>query len=408
MEVAMARPLERPTGLVSSDELIYAMQMAKFAFSGFIQDTKDLIAQKVRSEIKAAKDYGSEPQQQLALTRGRALKKWLATQTPLSWSNNNGKTDNYATLLLLMHNNPDEPRGDLQKSRHSMTYFEMAEHMLQMTSQAQIAAPVVKDGYFIHILPLAVNAIKSKLMAIVGSQETSLVPKILAQTLKQMKIEFVPWHIENDNPRSNHRAVRYNWFLTLRSNSTTSLPLTKMLSPEESAKIQAQNLAIQHPDGAWEVPECLDMMGNLWNKNCLPLDWSIDYASLDRVAKNKPDQRLLVETYEYVRDNFSAKENPLHDLAMICGILFSRMAPNLYHSKEVEWTDIANAKMITDDIRALPWIKGTSSKGVKERRPLLTMMIAALVGLLDEQSPLAKQVARKGIIGTTWSTKHCK
>ena len=149
-------------------------------------------------------------------------------------------------------------------------------------------------------------------------------------------------------------------------------------------------------------------MDSLWNKNVLPMDWAICHASLKSI-KTKKDADVVISTYQYVEDNFVGHTNWIHGMAIIWGILFSRVAPFICHSKEdIDFSDRNNPTLITQDIRNLPWIVPSSTKkGVTDSLPLLTMMVTAIIAYLDDNSPMSKYLVEKNYIqGDTWTNKH--
>ena len=88
-------------------------------------------------------------------------------------------------------------------------------------------------------------------------------------------------------------------------------------------------------------------MDSLWNKNVLPMDWAICHASLKSI-KTKKDADVVISTYQYVEDNFVGHTNWIHGMAIIWGILFSRVAPFICHSKEdIDFSDRNNPVLYT-------------------------------------------------------------
>lgn len=71
------------------------MQICEIAFEAFFEDTKKLVAEGVRKDIKhGIADASSPEQRKAALSRGRrrevALKSWLKSKHPLAYGQNGG------------------------------------------------------------------------------------------------------------------------------------------------------------------------------------------------------------------------------------------------------------------------------------------------------------------------------
>ena len=73
----------------------------------------------------------------------------------------------------------------------------------------------------------------------------------------------------------------------------------------------------------------------------------MSHASL-RSIRAKKDADVIIDTYQYVQDNFAGHANWIHGLALIWGLLFSRVAPFICHSKEdMNFTNRNNSILVT-------------------------------------------------------------
>ena len=412
MQVAKERTMIT-LGKDGDDDLAFAKHIISFHVAAFIQDTKGLVVTKVQAEIRQTLKTGNTKEKSWARTRHQALKGWSQSKTPLSWRNEDNLSENYARLGIITtkNNHSDDNRvsqAQLNTSPTTMSHLELAQMCIKMLSSSRIAAPVLKDGQFIQILPIAINMIKSRCSH--WDNINGLIEKLLETTFKNMNIDFIPWHIQSTNPRSHFLVVQYDHWLILKkvSRQPSTNTNNNVLSPIESANAMAAQATAQNSDSLWKLPCYLHEMDSLWNKNVLPMEWAMCHASLNSI-KAKQDADVVISTYQYVKDNFAGHTNWIHGMAIIWGILFSRVAPFICHSKEdINFTDRTNPILITQDIRDLPWIEPSSTKkGVTDGLPLLTMMITAIIAYLDDKSPMSKYLVEKNYIqGDTWTSKH--
>jgi hypothetical protein len=394
------------------DDLLFSKHIISFPVSAFIQDTKDLVNTRVKAEISQILKTGNAKEKAWAKTRYDALKAWSQSETPLTWRNGDNLSENYARLSIITNKNnlSDQNRvsqAQLATSPTSMSHHDLAKLCIKMLSSRRVSAPICKDGQFIQILQIAINLIHSRCSN--WNNVNTLIEQVLAKKFKEMNVDFIPWHIESQNPRSHYIVVQYDYWLILKNAPPhTNQNNMVLLSPLDSANSMAAHVSAQNSHSSWNLPRSLHEMDSLWNKNVLPNEWAICHASLNSI-KDKQDADVIIQTYQYVKDNFSGHNNWVHGMAIIWGILFSRVAPFICHSKEdIEFDHKNNPKVITQNIRDLPWIEPSSTKkGVTDNLPLLTMMVTAIIAYLDDKSPMSIYLIKKNFIqGDTWTNKH--
>ena len=258
MQVAKERTM-MTLGQDGDDDIAFVKHIISFPVSAFIQDTKDLIVTKVQAEIKQTMKTGNTKEKSWARTRHQALKGWSQSKTPLTWRNEENLSENYACLCIITNkdNHSDDNRvsqAQLNTSPTPMSHHELAQICIKMLSTSRITAPVVKDGQFIQILPIAINMIKSRCSH--WDNIDGLIEKLLAFTFKNMNIDFIPWHIESSNPRSHFRVVQYNHWLILKkaSGQPSTSQNNLVLSPIESANAMAAQVTAQNTDSPWKLP----------------------------------------------------------------------------------------------------------------------------------------------------------
>ena len=77
----------------------------------------------------------------------------------------------------------------------------------------------------------------------------------------------------------------------------------------------------------------------------LPCDWDISHASLGNLQKKK-DAAYVCNIYDFVEANYDGTRW-IHHLALIMGILFSRIVPYVFWPKEEKITEITDTNLVT-------------------------------------------------------------
>lgn len=150
-------------------------------------------------------------------------------------------------------------------------------------------------------------------------------------------------------------------------------------------------------------------METLWSKKNLPVDWNVEYASLETIPQDDEGQ-YVHETYKYVASSYDGNKWH-HHLALIMAIFITTILPEVFYpdqDKAELYKNIGTAA-VTQMMRNLPWAKTKtiSHKGVTAPRPYITMLTTAIIAVFEEQSPL-RQYAKvhKNAFGQPWTGKH--
>jgi hypothetical protein len=103
-------------------------------------------------------------EQALAEKRKGALNEWMKLPRPLSWSSENGVPNGtYRKLVVILHDQVNEPAQALQEADRKTDYYQLAERLYNMGKQVNalpIVASVVKQGSFAHALPTVIAMIR--------------------------------------------------------------------------------------------------------------------------------------------------------------------------------------------------------------------------------------------------------
>jgi hypothetical protein len=376
------------------------------ALAVFIHDCKTLVENHVRAVIARGITSEVPEEKELALRRQKALKNWSKTFLALAWSSEQqSNAETYRYLMTILHTNPSSQPTQLNKAPDSWTYEIMAKHLLKIgmkESNASVEAPVTSSGSFIIALPLAIQYIRS-VRGTSPDTDTFLVLEI-ARMMRRMHIDFVPW--KKDTRGS--RAAQPNVWMILHKGPGRSLnAIQAVQSPEEVTQELAEKARDEEPGVEWEIPEKLCEMKDLWKKEVLPSDWNLKHASLDS-CRHQAEASYVWKTYEFVETNYDGTYW-MHHLALICGILFSRVAPSIFFPRNCALPQTTDVQQLTKAIREITWTRKTSGshKGMTAAKPFVTMVTTALIGFWDTRSDLFKHLQTSGgKLGESWTSKH--
>lgn len=377
------------------------------ALAIFIQDCKTLVESHVRPSISS--DISSEKgdEKELGLRRRKALKEWMNTFLALAWSTGKqSKAETYLCLITILHRDPGTIPSQLQKSKDSWTYEIMAKHLFKIgTNEGNtVEAPVTSSGSFVTALRLAIGYIR-KLRGTSPDADAYIVIELGAM-MRRMHIDFVPW---KKNTQGARAAQATEWMILHRGGGSSSRAIQLPQSTEDIAQEMAEQAKDEEPGVEWEIPGQLYDMKGLWNKEVLPTDWDIKHASLE-TQRQKSEAEYVWRTYEFVQSQYDAALWK-HHLALICGILFSRVAPFIFFPRNTSLPQTASPEDLTRAIREVPWTKNTGGnhKGMTAARPFVTMVTTSLIGFWDTRTPFYKHLQANNMAqGEHWTSKHGK
>jgi hypothetical protein len=390
----------------TNDQLTLANAVAYHSLSLFLQDTKDLVTAHVKHDI----DVQIKSDQQLISSHGKrrkmALNTWIKSEAPLSWTADDSQTSGaYLQLITILGSNPNSSPSELQRSPDLYSHFQLATRLYKICTCQKATAPVCPNGSFFPVLPLAIARIRLSLPCLDNQAPDAPIISIFAKMLRKMKIDFVPWHkCETQNSRAY--VVQPNWWMMMKATPMAEINQGLPKQPEQVNAELADYVMLSDPNAPWDLPDTLQDMGPLWNKYKLPSDWSLDAASLP--ASHPGDKNYYVRhTYEYMETHYDGRIW-WHHLALVWGILFSKVTPYVFASKK----DMQLSRGSLDEqIHMLPWETRTTKNhgGVSMPLPFVTMVSTTIFALLDSNSPLSKRAAQnKNAFGDPWTSKHGK
>jgi hypothetical protein len=103
---------------------------------------------------------------------------------------------------------------------------------------------------------------------------------------------------------------------------------------EEITQELAEKARDEDAGAEWDIPGQLYEMKELWMKRVLLTDWDIKHALLE-MQRQQPEAEYVWRMYEFVEREYDGTYWK-HHLALICGILVSRVAPMIFIPRNTE------------------------------------------------------------------------
>jgi len=408
--MATLSPHNLPSMFHEQDEdVTMANGIAYHCLTMFLQDCKDIVASSVRTSINTQLRSQDRSDQRLGKARKTALKEWCKSDKPLSWGSDPESTsDTYRQLLIILNDNGEGRPPVLKTSPETYTYIEMARRFINISEKNKAVAPVSPQGSFLASLGLAIKRIH-KCVSLDEEENYELVIKVIGKMLKKMDIHFVPWHkAEKNNTRAY--VVQGDWWLMLKPGSSAQINRRIMRDPVDLHAEVADEAHREDKHAPWNLANTLQEMGPLWKKVVLPSEWDLKHASLTETQPGHKNH-YVKETYEYVRNIYDG-EIWWHHMALIWGILFSKIIPYLFISEaSMAMVLVKSGPQLIGDVRKMAWVrtKSENHKGLTNPQPFVTMLPTAIIALLDSRSPLQQRMGKnKGALGDGWTSKHGK
>jgi hypothetical protein len=298
-------------------------------------------------------------------------------------------------------------------SEHQLNLDNFIDLLVDRARKSQFGgAPFIPHAQFQHILPFAVEKLTAH-AAHLGKDAADHIRECLKQSMLSLHIHMIPWSPPHDGSR--HRPIhspRFNAWVTfgavntarLQSSSTALRPMERQEVAIRATQETAQNADANSP---WEASsKTISKLYKVLNRRILPRDFRApDFSTSE-------DSQYVRETYKYVRDNINL-DHPLHHLALIIGIIFSHLCPDVFTeapplsaggSAELHRSNEVAAKYLS----TLPWSNRTDAakKGNTQRDIYVCMVTTYIVALYDPKSPLRQYHSLHGKLGNPWTGKH--
>ncbi|CCM06536.1 uncharacterized protein FIBRA_08809 [Fibroporia radiculosa] len=396
-----------------------AAMIAHIALSVYIEDVKQLVAFGVRRAIKSvtpaileSMSPSDRQHHELRLTR---LDQWLKVDNPLSH-----EKGVYATITsAICEHSLDIAQGLPAPDDNDTTQREFATALYGMTKPHHphtLGAPLISRGGSIAVLQAAVELIHAYVPpALEGLQHEQWCIDVLLIAARGLQICYVPWSPPNPQGagRRSSKVVWNYWKNVSKADRSPRPTLIDQiehafaLGPSQRGKEAAFNAAMASSQSPWDVASIrLSELGHYLNRQVLPTEMKFSYANIAQ-----QDTGYCSQTYRWVLAHFDFGK-PLHQLALICGIVMSKVAPNVFYTTQDDPLHIPPT-MTPDEVTSFivdaPWITNTTRKGAKDGGPFVIMFTVLIISLLEPASPLYRQYVATGKrhgLGGAWTKKH--
>ncbi|KAH7905349.1 hypothetical protein BJ138DRAFT_1118552 [Hygrophoropsis aurantiaca] len=383
----------------------YAAYAACIALRVYMAEAVSFVVSEVAKKLNNLALSSDRSDRANAKIRQGALKKWREHADPF------GPNEPYN--LLVRASVGDNIGNGLPLSNQgnkSVTWF--ADHLYTVANTYKLPqAPFIKGGSAFSVFQVALAEI-TKVAAYKPPSKAhrAFVVDVLSDVCDHLKLHFVPWYPnrrDNQSGRSSGVVVSNCWLKVGLASTSSNHPLAhSSLSLSESQDRQAAEAAEAAHRGderaAWQASlYTIQRLPEILNKSKLPLDWNIRNASVNN------SEPYVKETYEFVSTHYNGSK-PVHQLALICAIVVSRMIPQISQPKGLppNATGTGDTKTVTDAVRRTQWVE-PNSKGYKDSLPFLVMFSTFIIAMYEPESPLRKYIAGHGeALGPSWTDKH--
>ena len=372
-----------------------ALVIAYLAIEFYVADIKSLVATGVKQWIKDANNNDSS---------NRQTKKRIKASLAL-WESKKHPFD-YAHYMILCDIVDPSSASLPPSSRPQLTLrtflADLIQHGLRGT---KTGPPFVNGGSFQHVLPVALK----KLEAHATLHEIEPLPymsDVLERVWLLFRLHNIPWTPISQPGRATRqsRTIVYNAWSHFGGQRDPQQDARIIQPHQQRAAAVQRNLKemlLSDADGPWTSGDItIQNIHTILHRHILPEDFVIPDMSLSQ------DATYIMDTYRYVRDNF-ALPNPLHQLALIIGIMFSKLAPNVFTKKPkgVDYEVLATPESTRTYLQTLGW-ETRNKKGLTQQNIFVSMVTTYIIAIYDEDSPLRKYHAEHGTFGDHWSAKH--
>jgi hypothetical protein len=401
-------------GLSSTDER-RAMRIAEIAFMALFDDTRQLVADGVRSDIASRVLQAETPLQKSKETkrgkdREKYLKEWLKSEQPLKYGHGGGGETFQALLQAVVPAEMDIAYGLPNITDHSMTRSRLVDLLIAMStpsSPSRPSAPVMKDGTFLPVLKEAHRILLVLSQETTNDSRRSFVSSYFFRAIEHLRISFVPSHPSSPSgpgaPRT--KPVFNSWaLLGLPQSRPLHHPLPQPSaypsSSQQAADVALASTLASDSNSEWFVkPITLATLHTVLHKTSLPADFA---------AVSHGKEEYVTNTYNWVRANYDGT-NTIHHFALVVSIIASSLIPRLFMPKDVKshFLGADSREGVRKAYHTVPWVI-REKKGMADASIFISMFTTFIIALYEPTSPLRQHIdqsPRKGL-GNAWTDKH--
>jgi len=387
--------------------------MCIIAFDAFFEDTKQLVAQGVRSDIARRKANASSEEEFALIAdwsylREGHLTAWLKLLSPLSYKDDTGN-DSYKHLLGAI--SPDQSaviHGLPNWHEASTNHSDMADRLFSMSAPENPTdprAPVLRTGSFLPVLKVVHRALADMVDPRDKTNQIKVVKRAFVLSLETFKVGFAPAvKLRTGTSGRPYTKPLFNSWGHLGLPDASTIAVEENLGPRPNlnlATVALNNAVATDAYSGWTAADLnLDSMKNILDKMNLPTD--LQTPSVSTAA-------YMNETYGWVRANYN-RTKIFHHLSLLVAIVMSNsLLPHLHypkHNKKQLFLD-ATPEEVRKIYNEMEW-ETKSGNGQMEWKIFICMFMTYMIAMYEKESPLQKHMVtspRKGE-GDKWRDKH--
>ena len=382
-----------------SRSLLYTFQQC---CKVYVADVVALVVETVTEQVNSAiadEDIALRAQ---ANGRKNALNLWRKHDHPLAYGENA-----YSLLLKAVTTDPNALAHGLPLSNHgqkSLIWFAEQVFAAATSNASRTIPPFWKHGRALSLFKMAFQEAERILAAPLDNPESrSTVTQLIAKAASATRICNIPW-----SPNHTGFAGRPSTTVTTTTwiNLGHASPIPRVLHQNNEADIlnNATEQALANDTQAqWSTAGLsIQDLHTILNRQVLPDEWDIDAMTWPSGSK----AAYVHNTYIWVRDTFDATL-PLHQVAILTSIIFSKLLPNICHN--IPTPSGSASHNVTNIVRNAPWVptSATCRKGMKQSIPFVIMMTTFIIAIYEHTSPLRKYMRKhSNSLGSPWTKKH--
>ena len=396
-----------------------AMRICNIAFDAFFEDTKKLVSDGVKKDIKQRIGAASSREdRKAAISRGKsridALKAWKKFNRPLAYGQSDDAKEGYEIFQHLLRAVSEDDatlaRGFRGWDNNSKTHHDFAQLLIDMshpTSPIAPIAPVLKDGSFLPVLKVAHTSILEIVHMKGLVQQQIFLNKAIRTALVVFKIHFFPAHKDNTGTRgAPNKVPLFNYWGNLGLRPSENDPaldpdVISIRPPSVEPETIAYNNAVASDCRApWRAANLnLKTLKNELNKTTLPKDFTIP---------DKINEKYVDGTYDFVLEKYDGTKK-IHHLALLVSIIVATcLLPSLFppDNSRPKFKKASTKQEVRAIYENMEWCI-RSKKGMKEKKVFIGMITSYIIALYEKKSPLREHMLTAGL-GNAWTYKNSK
>ncbi len=390
-----------------ADELLRpSLVIAHLAIRAYQKDIINLVCTSINARVNELKLSDDPTERQQGIVLQRDLKSWKSLPQPLHYD---------AILDLIRIVSP----GSIKlppASTATLNMDDFVHDLIHAGQQERIrGAPFIQKGQFQHVLPSAIKHLSSQASAFLVDSDThpeQHAASCLKTVMLAIGIHAVPWTppvVGPGRPISSPSITAWAMFGGLRINSNaipapSFRPAERHQAAMEEALEQSKD---EDPNAPWTIlPVKMRHLRKFLNRRVLPTDFTHP-----DIRSEGPETRYVRETYDYAAERLDLS-NPLHHLAFLLGVIYSKLCPNVF--TELPRDDFSSDALKKDEksareyLNSIPWTNriAAGKKGTSRRDLYISMITFYIIAIYDRHSPLIRHHEKHQQFGRAWTEKH--